>query len=67
VHRPLISAVPQAEAQRRKERERRLAALDAAIARGVADAAANDVEDAEAVFDAFEAKYGRMAAERDPA
>jgi antitoxin ParD1/3/4 len=50
-----------------EERERRLAALDAAIACGIADAAANDVEDAEAVFDALEAKYGRMAAERDSA
>lgn len=50
-----------------EEREHRLAAPDAAIARGIADAAANDVEDAEAIFDALEAKYGRMAEEHDPA
>jgi antitoxin ParD1/3/4 len=48
-----------------EERERRLTALDAAIARGIADADAGYVEDAEAVFDALEAKYERMAAERD--
>jgi antitoxin ParD1/3/4 len=47
-----------------EERERRLAALDAAIMRGGADADAGHTEDAETVFDALEAKYGRMAAER---
>ena len=47
-----------------EERERRLAALDAAIARGVADANARRTEDAETVLDALEAKYRRMAEER---
>ncbi|HEX2941655.1 MAG TPA: type II toxin-antitoxin system ParD family antitoxin [Rhodopila sp.] len=47
-----------------EERERRLVALDAAISRGIADADAGRTEDAETVFDALEAKYSRMAAER---
>ncbi len=48
-----------------EERERRLAALDAAMTRGLADANAGRVEDAETVFDRLEAKYGQMATERD--
>jgi len=48
-----------------EERERRMAALDAAITRGLADANAGRVEDAEAVFDRLEAKYGQMATKRD--
>ncbi len=48
-----------------EERERRLAALDAAITRGCAEADAGHTEDAETVFAALEVKYGRMVAERD--
>jgi antitoxin ParD1/3/4 len=48
-----------------EERERRMAALDAAITRGLADANVGRVEDAETVFDQLEAKYGQMATERD--
>jgi antitoxin ParD1/3/4 len=44
-----------------QEREARLAALDAAIARGVADADARRVKPAHAVFDRLEAKYQAMA------
>lgn len=44
-----------------QEREARLAALDAAIARGLADAAANRVGPAEAIFDRAEAKYRGLA------
>ncbi len=40
-----------------QERELRLAALDASIARGLADADADRVTDAESVFDQLEAKY----------
>ncbi len=40
-----------------QERETRLAALDAAIARGLADAEAGRMSDAEAVFDRLEKKY----------
>lgn len=40
-----------------QERETRLAALDAAIARGAADAAAGRAKDAAAVFDRLEARY----------
>ena len=39
-----------------EDRERRLAALDAAIARGVSDAKAGRGRDAEAVFDDLEAE-----------
>jgi antitoxin ParD1/3/4 len=46
-----------------EERERRLASLDAAITRGVADADAGRTEAADTVFDALEAKYGQMTAE----
>lgn len=48
-----------------EERERRLAALDAALARGIADADAGRVTSAEEVLDRLEAKYTRMAAERE--
>lgn len=40
-----------------QERETRLAALDATIARGAADAAAGRTKDAAAVFDRLEARY----------
>jgi antitoxin ParD1/3/4 len=46
-----------------QEREARLAALDLAIARGIADAEAGRVEPASAVFDRLEAKF-RAKAER---
>lgn len=44
-----------------QEREARLVALDAAMARGIADAAAGRVKPAAAVFDRLEAKYRAMA------
>lgn len=44
-----------------QEREARFAALDAAVARGLADAEAGRVKDADAVFDRLEAKYRDMA------
>jgi antitoxin ParD1/3/4 len=44
-----------------QEREKRLAALDAAIARGVADAEAGRVKPLDEVFDRLEAKYLAMA------
>lgn len=48
------------------EREVRLAALDSAIARGLADAEAGRVEAASAVFDRLEAKYAAMAKAKSP-
>ncbi|MBN8872254.1 MAG: type II toxin-antitoxin system ParD family antitoxin [Rhodospirillales bacterium] len=45
-----------------EERERRLTALDLSISRGIADADAGRIEDADTTFDALEAKYRRMAA-----
>jgi antitoxin ParD1/3/4 len=45
-------------------RERKLAALDAAIDESVADAEAGRVIDADEVFDALEARYIAMAIER---
>lgn len=42
------------------ERERRLATLDASIARGIADADAGRVHDLDEAIDALEAKYTRM-------
>ena len=45
-----------------QEREARLAALDASIARGVADAEAGRSVAADAVFDRLEAKYRAMDA-----
>jgi antitoxin ParD1/3/4 len=44
-----------------QERERRLAALDASIARGLADAEAGRTKPAAEVFDRLEAKYRSMA------
>jgi antitoxin ParD1/3/4 len=43
-----------------QERETRLAALDASIARGVTDADAGRTKSATEVFDRLEAKYGAM-------
>ncbi|CCW16923.1 FIG00463815: hypothetical protein [Sphingobium indicum BiD32] len=43
-----------------QDRETRLAALDASIARGLADADAGRTTPAEAVFDQLEAKYRAM-------
>lgn len=40
-----------------QEREQRLAALDAALAKGIADADAGRMKPAEEVFDRLEAKY----------
>ena len=48
-----------------QEREARLAALDASIARGLADADAGRTTPAAAVFDRLEAKYRAQAAERE--
>ena len=45
-----------------QEREAKLAALDAAIARGLADVEAGRVKPAEEVFDRLEAKYKAKAA-----
>jgi antitoxin ParD1/3/4 len=44
-----------------QEREAKLAVLDAAIARGIADADAGRVKPASEVFDRLEAKYQAMA------
>ncbi len=44
-----------------QEREAKLAALDATIARGIADADAGRVKPAGEVFDRLQAKYGDMA------
>jgi antitoxin ParD1/3/4 len=44
------------------ERETRLAALDASIARGLADADAGRTTPADEVFDRLEAKYRAMSA-----
>jgi antitoxin ParD1/3/4 len=43
-----------------QERETKLAALDASIARAIADVQAGRCEPAEAVFDRLEAKYKTM-------
>jgi antitoxin ParD1/3/4 len=47
-----------------EEREKRLAALDAALARGLADVEAGRVRPAEDVFNELKEKYRRMAEER---
>lgn len=44
-----------------QDREARLAALDASIARGLADAKAGRTKPAAKVFDRLEAKYAAMA------
>ena len=43
-----------------QDRETRLAALDAAIARGLADVDAGRVKSADTVFDRLEAKYKKL-------
>jgi antitoxin ParD1/3/4 len=48
-----------------QERESRLAALDAAIARGIADAEAGRVKPVDAVFDRLEKKYRWIAKQDD--
>ena len=48
-----------------QEREARLAVLDAALARGLANADAGRVKPAAAVFDRLEAKYQTMAEAKD--
>jgi antitoxin ParD1/3/4 len=48
-----------------QEREAKLAALDAAIARGIADVEAGRVKPADEVFDRLEAKYAAMAAAKE--
>jgi len=45
-----------------QEREAKLAQLDAAIAKGLADVEAGRVTDADEVFDRLEKKYASMAA-----
>jgi len=47
-----------------EEREHRLAAVDAALERGLADIESGRVHDADTVFDELEARYARMARER---
>jgi len=47
-----------------EDRERRLAALDAAIERGMADIDAGLITDADTVLDRLQAKYTRLAEER---
>ena len=47
-----------------EEKQHRLAAIDAAINRGIADADAGRVTDADEVFDRLEARYARIAQER---
>ena len=47
-----------------EKRERRLAALDRALERGIADVEAGRVHNADDVFDELDAKYARMAEER---
>lgn len=48
-----------------EEREKRLAALDAALARGIADDEAGRVKPAAKVFDRLAAKYDAMAKAQD--
>jgi antitoxin ParD1/3/4 len=50
-----------------EERERKLASLDAAIERGIADIDAGRVHPAEEVFADLKARYSRMATERGEA
>ena len=47
-----------------EERERRLEALDAALARGIADVEAGRVRPASEVFDELKERYRRMARAR---
>lgn len=48
------------------ERETRLAALDASIRRGIADADQDRVHDLDAVAEALDAKYAAMAEPPEP-
>ncbi len=48
-----------------QERETRLAALDASLARGLADAEAGRTRPAEEVFDRLEAKYRTLAGQAE--
>lgn len=48
----------------REDRERRLKALDEALARGIADADAGRLRPAEEVFERLEAKYRAIANKR---
>jgi antitoxin ParD1/3/4 len=48
-----------------EERERRLAALDAALERGIADVEAGRVYDADEVFDELEARLTAMHEQRE--
>jgi antitoxin ParD1/3/4 len=47
-----------------EERERRLASLDASIARGIADIEAGRVHHADTVFNELESRYIQIAQER---
>ena len=47
-----------------EEREMKLAALDAALARGIADAEAGRVHPADELFDALRARYKKMVESR---
>jgi len=47
-----------------EERERRIAALDVSIERGLADIKAGRTKPADEVFDRLEAKYKRLAQDR---
>ncbi len=47
-----------------KERERKLAALDGALARGIADIDEGRVVPAESVLKKLQARYGKMAADQ---
>jgi antitoxin ParD1/3/4 len=57
------SEVVRAALRLMEERDRRLAALDAALERGLGDVKAGRVHDAGAVFDELEARYTDMARE----
>jgi len=60
----VIRAALRALARDEEERERKLAALDAAIERGIADADAGRVHQAEEVFAELRARYKGMAKDR---
>jgi len=47
-----------------EDRERKLAALDASLERGMEDIQAGRVQDAETVFDRLEKKYSKLAEDR---
>jgi antitoxin ParD1/3/4 len=49
-----------------EEREKRLAALDAALARGLDDAEQGRLVDSEDVFDRLERKYATLAEKHEP-